>query len=114
MLLFNVRIGAIFGLLIFFFPSSVNESSITKYSHRKWMCRNSTCLHILAETETHLTKVGIDYYCYYHYYYYYYHHHHYHRPTGCCPKIKFYLQEVSFRALHCYYPLSSTHAFLML
>ena len=35
---------------------------------------------MLAETGTHLTKVGVDYYCYY-YHYYYYCHHHYHRPT---------------------------------
>jgi hypothetical protein len=74
------------------------------------MCRSSACLDILAEIETNLTKVGVD--CYYYYYYYYHHHHHYHHPTGCCAKIKLYLQEVAFRALHFYYPLPNTHVFL--
>jgi hypothetical protein len=83
------------------------------------MCRSSACLDILAEIETNLTKVRVDYY--YYYYYHHYHHHHYHHrhyhhhhPTGCCAKIKLYLQEMVFRALHFYYALPNTHVFLML
>jgi hypothetical protein len=91
MLLFHFRIGAIFFVFSFFFcPRRVNESLVTKYPHRKETCLTSTCIDILAETETKVTKVAVDYYCYYYHYYCCYNHH-YHRPTGCCAKIKLYL-----------------------